>query len=149
MTQPFSSTLRSLDGDRFRGWLALLVAGAVLMAVWAAWVFLFRLPIYVVSESARLEINQAVHPVQAPVAGQVIAVRVVLGQRVAAGDVVVDLESAAQKLQLDEERTRLATLAPQIERIKSELQAQQTGRRESGRGSTTAVEEARSRLAEA
>ena len=149
MAQPFAHTLRSLEADRVRAWLAALACTALLLLVWSAWFFFARLPVYVVSDSARLEVNQAVHPIQSPVAGQIRTIHLTLGADVAQGDVLIDLDAEAQRLQLQEEQTRLDTLAPQLERISGELIAQKQGRREAVEGAGSAGEEARARLREA
>ena len=149
MAQPFAHTLRSLEADRVRAWLAALACTALLLLAWSAWFFFARLPVYVVSDSARLEVNQAVHPIQSPVAGQIRTIHLTLGADVAQGDVLIDLDAEAQRLQLQEEQTRLDTLAPQLERISGELVAQKQGRREAVEGAGSAGEEARARLREA
>ena len=149
MAQPFAHTLRSLEADRVRAWLAALACTALLLLAWSAWFFFARLPVYVVSDSARLEVNQAVHPIQSPVAGQIRTIHLTLGADVAQGDVLIDLDAEAQRLQLQEEQTRLDTLAPQLARISGELIAQKQGRREAVEGAGSAGEEARARLREA
>jgi len=149
VAQPFAHTLRSLEADRVRAWLAALACTALLLLAWSAWFFFARLPVYVVSDSARLEVNQAVHPIQSPVAGQIRTIHLTLGADVAQGDVLIDLDAEAQRLQLQEEQTRLDTLAPQLARISGELIAQKQGRREAVEGAGSAGEEARARLREA
>ena len=61
----FSTTLRTLDADGFRGTTlgVLLVVG--LLGAWGAWFIGAQVALYAVSETARLEMSQAAHPVEA------------------------------------------------------------------------------------
>ena len=52
MPTPFSSTLRSLKADRFRGSLIGLGVALLLLIAWGSWFLLARLTIYEVSTSA-------------------------------------------------------------------------------------------------
>ena len=103
----FSTTQRTLEADGFRGTMlgVLLVVG--LLGAWGAWFIGAQVALYAVSETARLEMSQAAHPVEAPVAGRVVATHLVLGQEVQGGDVLVELDATAQHLQLEEEQARL------------------------------------------
>src|SRR5215468_2522525 len=78
MPQPFSRTLRALDADRFATVVVAVCAVLLLLAVWLGWFFLAQVSVYATSQSARLEVNRAVHPVEAPISGRVVAVKVKL-----------------------------------------------------------------------
>jgi multidrug resistance efflux pump len=110
----FATTQRTLDADGFRGTTlgVLLIVG--LLGAWAAWFLGAEVALYAVSDTARLEMSQAAHPVEAPVAGRVVATHTVLGQKVQSGEVLVELDATAQQLQLEEEQARLRALAPQL-----------------------------------
>src|SRR4029450_9053309 len=104
---PFSRSMQSLAADGFRySQLGMLLAAALLSA-WTVWLFIARVRLYEVSTGARLEVSEAASPVEAQVAGRVKATHLVLGQEVQDGDVLVELDVDAQRLQLEEERTRL------------------------------------------
>src|SRR5205814_10637482 len=87
---------------------------------WCAWFFLSRVERYEVTDRARLEIGQAAHLQQAPASGRVISSRLVLGQAVEAGDVLAELDANPERLQIAEERTRLAALDPQRKALDEE-----------------------------
>jgi hypothetical protein len=59
----------------------------LLLAGWVAWFLLARVARYEVTDSARLEVDRAVHRVDAPVAGRVVATRLVLSRELEAGDI--------------------------------------------------------------
>ena len=59
MPAPFSQTMRVLHADR-PAWTGLVLVLVVLLLIaWAVWFFGSRVSVYAVSETARLEIEQA------------------------------------------------------------------------------------------
>src|SRR5437870_814959 len=112
MSSPFSRSLRALESERSTGWVAALVAACLLLA-WAAWFLLAYVPLYETSSTARVEATAAAHPVEARMAGRTTLVHLAVGQAVAAGDVLVELEADAERLALDESRARLEALKPE------------------------------------
>jgi membrane fusion protein (multidrug efflux system) len=93
--------------------------------MWSAWLFLARVPIYVPSSSARLEVTSLAHSVESPISGRIIGVHMTVGEAVGTGSVLVELDSEAQKLQVEEERSRQAGLAAQIKTLQGELKAEE------------------------
>lgn len=106
-------------------WIGILT---MLLAAWGAWAARSRLPIYVVSHAARLEVEQSPLPVQAPVAGQVAFVDVRLGQSVSNGQVLVRLDSRALVLRRAELETALRTGRTAVEALELELAAEENVR---------------------
>jgi multidrug efflux pump subunit AcrA (membrane-fusion protein) len=94
MSSPFSRSLRALDTDSTRAWWP-AVAAAALLAGWAAWFTLARVPLYETSASARLEASASAYPVEARLAGRTMAVNLDVGARVREGDVLVEVEADA------------------------------------------------------
>ena len=113
MPSTFSRTLRSLEADSFRRsfWALVVVVG--LLGAGGAWFFLAEVAVYETTEGARLEVAKAAHPVAASVAGRVNATHLVLGGQVREGEVLVELEDENERLQLEEEKARLALRLPQ------------------------------------
>src|SRR5262249_6346494 len=70
---------------------------------------------YEASEHARLEVVRATHPVDTQAAGRVIAVNLTLDTTVQAGDVLVELDAATERLQLAEARAKASGIAPQVD----------------------------------
>ena len=137
----------AVDGFRLSLWWILLAA--VLLSAWAVWFFIARVTLYEVSVGARLEVSEAAHPVEAQVAGRVRATHVVLGQEVQFGDVLVELDVGAQRLQLEEERARLAALASQPAELRREIKAEEAAKHEDQQAGQIALAQARARYREA
>src|SRR2546430_5234841 len=139
----FSTTRRTLEADGFRGTTlgVLLVVG--LLGAWGAWFIGTQVGLYAVSETARLEMSQAAHPVETPVAGRVVASHLILGQEVRGGDVLVELDATTQHLQLEEEQARLNALTPQIEALHTAIAAEEQALRDSRHAGRVALDEAR------
>jgi membrane fusion protein (multidrug efflux system) len=122
------------------------VLGGVLLAAWAAWFFLARVGLYEVSRSARLEVATAPHDIDAPVAARLVRSALVLGRQVQQGEVLVELDAEASRLERAAEESRLATLGPQIEALREELASHEQAMRGEGRANVAQVNEARARL---
>jgi membrane fusion protein (multidrug efflux system) len=124
MSSPFSRSLRALEAERSRGWLPIAVTGALFLA-WAGWFVLARVPLYETSTIARIEAAAAAHPVDARVAGRAVRVHLPIGEQVRTGDVLVELEAAAERLALEEARERLAALTRDLTAVRSEIAAEE------------------------
>ena len=141
--------MQSLAADGFRYSLSGMLLAAALLSAWTAWFFIARITLYEISAGARLEVSEAAHPVEAQVAGRVRATHLVLGQEVQGGDVLVELDVGAQRLQLEEEQTRLAALASQPTELRSEISAEEAAKHEDQLARRIALDQARARYREA
>jgi membrane fusion protein (multidrug efflux system) len=70
----------------------------------------------------------------------------VLDRQVQQGEILVELDAEAFRLERAAEQSRLATLGPQIEALRHELASQEQAMRGEGRASAAQVNEARARL---
>jgi multidrug resistance efflux pump len=147
-SSPFSRTMRSLDADSFRRSNIAMLVAALLLGTWMTWFFLARVERYEVTDLARLEVDRAIYLIQAPVAGRVVASRLVLDQEVQAGDVLVEIETDPQRLELEEERARLTTLPPQITALRNEVAAVELALHQEQQATTVALEQARAQFRE-
>ncbi len=125
-----SHALRRDSG--FRSSTGLIIA-LVLISAWLLWAFRARVTRYEISDSARLEINGAVYPLQANVAGRLSLSHLELGRVVQAGDILAEVDSRDEALNLDIERTRLVSLGPQIAVLKSQIETEGLGRQDEHR----------------
>ncbi|HEX7317126.1 MAG TPA: HlyD family efflux transporter periplasmic adaptor subunit [Pyrinomonadaceae bacterium] len=144
----FSRYMRSLGADNQRRTLLGLLVAFVVLGAWGAWLFLARVTLYEVTSEARLEAEQAGYTVEAAAAGRVVNTRLTLGQEVKAGDVLAELDTDEQQHRLEEERTRLAGVAPQIDALAREVASEQQAVEDSRQANRLALEEARARVRE-
>ncbi len=142
MATAFSRSVRSLEADGFRRSIVGLLLVILLLGAWTAWFFLARVARYEVTDQARLEVDQAAHPMQAAVSGRVLSSHLALGAEIHAGDILVELDSTPQRLQLMEQRARLAVIPPQIQALRAEVAAEQQARTVEQHASVTAHEQA-------
>jgi multidrug resistance efflux pump len=125
MSHPFQHSLRRLSLDaRSRSWWPPL-ALAALLAAWVLWAVTARVTIYAVSATARLEVVQAACPVESSLEGRVATTHVVLDAEVAAGDVLVVLDSEPLRLERDELQATRAGRAAELRPLAEEIEALQ------------------------
>ncbi len=149
MANSFHRVSQSLRADTaLRSNVAVLIALSLLTA-WVIWAFRARVTRYESSESARIEVNGAPYPVQASVAGRLVTYQLVLGKQVRAGDVLAEVDGEDARLSLQEERTRLATLIPQIAALQSQVQSENQGGSEERGVLKVSIEESRAQYQEA
>ena len=148
MSTAFSRSVRSLEADGFRRSIFGFLLVFVLLGAWTAWFFFSRVARYEVTDQARLEVDTAAHPMQATVSGRVIASRLALGAEVHTGDILVELDSTPQRLELMELRARLAAIPPQIESLRDEVAAEQQARGAEQHASITARDQVQAQIRE-
>jgi multidrug resistance efflux pump len=149
MPNTFSHSLRHLTGDNLhRSTLGLLIVTAFLGA-WIAWSLLARVAIYETTTSARLEVDRAVYPIQSPISGRVIATNLAVGRTVQAGEVLVELDSETERLNIEGERGKISGLSNQIAAIRNEIKSEEETGRKDRQAAQAALEEAGARLQEA
>ncbi len=148
-TTPFSETLATLLADRGRstGWM-LLVTALVLIA-WGYWAVRAPVTLYEVSASARVEVDGATYPLESPLPGRVVSVNLRVGQPVRKGDVLVEIDSTADRLHLRQEEIRANGLAPEITRLRSQITAEEQARLQEHRASASSAQVAAGRIREA
>ena len=149
MPSAFPRSTYALDTDRGRGMAAGILLVALLLSVWLAWVCFARLALYEVADTARLEVGRAVHVVQAPVAGRVVATHAQLGQAVEPGTLLVELDPTSERLRADEARSHLRTLAQQRQALSTEIGMATEALQASQLAARVALEEARAQLRQA
>ncbi len=123
VSAPFAQSMRALSADRARSPRVGILAVLLLLGAWLAWFFGVKVSVYEVSDASRLETERAAHTVDALVSGRIKVFDMRLNQDVEKGDVLVVLDSEAEQRRLNEERTRLATLTPEIEALERVLKA--------------------------
>jgi multidrug resistance efflux pump len=122
MATSFSRTLRSLDQQRPKPWSLLSVI--VVLAATVAWMTLARVPVYEVTQQARLEVSRAAHPFAASVSGRIVRSKLSLGRQVKEGDVLVELDTTDAELAVREKETRIASLEARRAALATEIAAE-------------------------
>lgn len=123
--------------------------GVTLAAVWLTWFFGASVSLFVLSETARIEIDRNVSPVQTSVAGRVVATRLEVGREVVAGEALVEIDAEAERRQRDEARARIQGLDRQADVLRREISGESRTQQDDQLVAGAAVETARARLAEA
>jgi multidrug resistance efflux pump len=142
----FPRTLGSFASDGYRRSAVWIAVALVLLGAWTAWFFAAPVTVYEVSSTARLEVDRALHPLSAPADGVVISSSLALDRPVRAGDVLVELESKTERLQLEEERVRLTGIGPQLQSLRDEIAAEERALADARKEGQAALGEARAQL---
>ena len=137
--------MRALDADGLSPALLGVVLVAGLAGVWSAWLVAARVPVYQLSEAARLEVER-IHPVASPVSGRVVSTSLAVGRDVQQGDVLLEIDAHRERLETDEQRTLLTSLAGEIAGVGREASAIQGALDETRRASRAALAEAEQRI---
>jgi membrane fusion protein (multidrug efflux system) len=102
-----------------------------------------------VSTEARVELDGAAYPIEAPFAGRIVATTLRSGQRVRRGEVLVEIDAMAEQLQLREVQVQAQGLEPQIVQLNTQVEAERSMRGAEDRAARLKAEEAQSRVHEA
>jgi multidrug resistance efflux pump len=149
MSTGFSRTLRSLDADRYRRAGAGLLAAVVFGLGWALWCTVARVTLYEVTTAARVEVDRSVYPVASPFSGRVVSARLAVGREVTEGEILLELDAAAEQLQIKEERARQQALRVQLAALREEASSEERAHGEERREARSGGDELRARAREA
>ncbi len=127
------------------GSIAAVAVVAVIFALWLVWFVSAELPIYATSEEARLEVERAVYEVAAAAGGRIVEVRAAVGQEVAAGEVLFELDAELERRRLDEETARREAMLNEIVSLKAVLVTETQGLMDARQTARAAAGEVRSR----
>ncbi|MGA2257384.1 MAG: HlyD family efflux transporter periplasmic adaptor subunit [Thermoguttaceae bacterium] len=141
MPSTFSRTLRFLDSDRRSRRLGGLLV-FVLLAGWIAWLVLARVTVYEVSTSSRLEVKASAHTVSTVVAGKIAETHLHLGSKVATGDVLVVLDSEAERRAIEQKHENCTAFRARHEALDHEIRAEKQGLRAKTEARGAAIKEA-------
>jgi multidrug resistance efflux pump len=127
MPSEFRQTSIALRSDHERGRRSLFVLAGVgvLVVLVGVWLAVARVPLYAVSDGARLQARDEVHPVDTLIAGRVATVHLAVGARVHKGDVLLTLDATDVQLRLDEARATESGQRAQIAAFETEIAARE------------------------
>lgn len=141
--------MRSIETDGYRRAGLIFGVALVLAGAWTAWFTLARVAVIEVAETARLEVDESAYSLEATVAGRVTVSRLALGQEVHAGEALVELDSEAFRLSVNQERANQAAFAPQIVALSQQIEAEERALEEQRAVTRVKVDESRARSHEA
>jgi membrane fusion protein, adhesin transport system len=121
LTLQFSKTTQSLALDSPRIVLVSLALAGLSLVAWLLWFGFGNVTVYEVSRQARLEVGSAPREISSLLAGRLVQSHIVIGQKVRAGDVLVELDSKRQQLRLAEAETRLPLYPAKIASLRREI----------------------------
>jgi len=124
MAATFQRTFAALRDDRGRSPIVAIVVAVALLGGWLVWGALAEVSVYRSSQRARVEVTPAPTRLAAPAGGRVTVARLEVGARVAAGDVLLELDATPERIAAERARARCATLAPELASIERELGAE-------------------------
>jgi len=105
-----------------------------------------RISLFEVTDKARLEVDRAIYPVEAPISGKVTAAWLAVGREVKPGDALFEIEADSAQLQLQEERARLGTVTPEIRALFDQIDAEQNALNDEQKQYDATIEEARAEI---
>lgn len=121
MTFQFSKTTQSLALDSSRIVLISLALAGLSLIAWLLWFGFGNVTVYEVSRQARLEVGSAPREVSSLLAGRLTRTQIVIGQKVQAGDVLIELDSTRQQLRLAEAQARLPLYPAKLASLRKEI----------------------------
>ena len=148
MPTAFTHTFNALCADRPRAAIAGILAAGLLAAGCAAWALCTPLRLYEATSSARLEVERAIYPIASPVAGRVTVVHLTIGREVTEGEVLVEIDSAAERLRILEDRARQAALRSQMEALREQIGSEDRARGQERQASGVGREQTRAEARE-
>jgi len=145
----FARTFQRLRADHGKSTLWISAVSAAALAGWIVWALFAQVSLYEVSAEARVELDGATYPIDAPFAGRIVATSLHAGQRVRRGDLLIEIDARAEELQLREVEVQVQGLEPQIAQLNAQIEAERSMRGEEDRAARFRAEEAASRVHEA
>jgi multidrug resistance efflux pump len=148
MANGFQRTLRSFEADSFRIGAVVLLSGMAVLAVWIGWCLFARVAILQVATSGRVESIRAVHQVESSVAGQVVRAPRQLGEEVQPGDLLVELDTRPQQIELAQARAQQQSRTSELALLREQIAAEEKAREVAEAADRAALHEAEARRQE-
>jgi membrane fusion protein (multidrug efflux system) len=123
--------------------------GTLLLALWFAWFVAAEIPVRAVSIHGRLEVEEQSFPVQAGISGRVVSVNLMVGERVAHGTPLLELDSRKVRLQIEEEVAHREALTAQLQVLQRQVSLEEEAVEQARHVDTAVIAEAEYRRDEA
>jgi len=141
--------MRLFDLSDFRGPVASIAVAAIVLGGWFFWASRASVSLYEVADTARLEVEHAAYPIEAQVSGRVVKNYLVLGQHVKAGQLLLELDDASERLKLAEQQAQPLARESQVAALRAEIAAGEKALNEARQTASAALDQARAQLKEA
>ena len=142
MAYPFDRTLRSLNGYE-SGTRVFLVALVILgLGGFVAWAVVAKVPIVKVSSEGRIEPHNAVFRIEPPSAGRVVRSLLNLDEYVKEGDLLIEFDTRAERLELEQSKATEAALEEELRVIRDQIANKKGEAAATGQVDAIAVKEA-------
>jgi len=145
----FRRTLRLLNESGPSRWRWTVTSILALIAAWTMWFVLARVPVYESSLSARVEVDGAIRPIDAPLAGRIVISNLALARRVRAGDILAELDAEPLVIERRELDAKRQGIGNEIAALERELRAENAATVQATAGSEIARREAMAHANEA
>lgn len=144
----FPAASAGMEDDRPASSAAVMLGAALISVAWVAWASVASVPVYVGAASARIELVAHTYPIAAPYSGLVVHSNLRVGQTVGRDQVLVELDSRAERLRVHELHEQDAGIGPQLMRLRAQVDAERDARSKERRSAEMAAQEAQARVAE-
>lgn len=144
----FSRSLRFLYSDRLRLPLGVIFFLMILLSCWITWFSMIKIPLYSVTDQARLEVDQASCPVQTTIDGKIIGISMKLDQKIEKGAVLVRFDDQSLQLKKNEILDQIVSLSAQVSALEEQIVHEQDLIKEQGQISLIKLQEAKSQQRE-
>jgi membrane fusion protein (multidrug efflux system) len=101
-----------------------------------------------VTDSARLEVDQASHPIQTSIEGKIIEISMKLGQEISEGTILARLDDKLHQLKRKESQDRYNSLSEQLSALREQISQEETLLEEEGKIAHIRLQEAQSKYQE-
>src|SRR5215831_11852985 len=110
-----------LQRDGLR-WPALkIIVCFCLFSLWVYWFCFATVGVYEISDGSEIQASQEIHSVEVEVGGRVLNSSLALGQKVQAGDLLLEVDDSEPRLELNKIQARLNGMGPQLDRLYREI----------------------------
>lgn len=142
MAYPFDRTLRSLNGYESGTRVLLVVLVMLGVGGLVTWATVARVPIVKVSSQARIEPHNEVYRLEPPSAGRVVRSVLKLDEDVKEGDLLIEFDTRAERLELEQSKATYAALEQELAVIRDQIANKKSEVAAAGRVDEIAVREA-------
>ncbi|MGA1864077.1 MAG: DUF192 domain-containing protein [bacterium] len=144
----FTRSLRFIYTERSRLPLWGIFILILLLICWMVWFSFVKIPIYTMTDSARLEVDQASHPIQTSIDGKITEISMKLGQEVQVGTILVRLDDQLLQLRRKEAQDRFNSLSAESSALEKQISQEEMLLEEEGKIVLIKLQEAQSRYQE-